>query len=991
MIDFETYSEAGFVFRDDLGYFKSITRTRHGLPSVGAPAYAEHPSTEILSMAYDLDDGRDVQLWIPGQAEPVDLWDYVRSGRPVSAWNSAFEYYIWRHVAAARLGWPDLPWWQLRDPMARARAWSLPGKLAVCAEVLGEDVAQKDKDGKRLLDKFSKPRKPTKADPRLRLRPEDDPIDGHALYMYNRQDVVAETSVSARLPELSYHESTVWSLDQSINYRGVQIDRDALADCLAIVAQAENRYTDELISLTGGQVTTANQLQKMQAWLAGRGVSLGSLADESIGVALERTDLPGDARRLLEIRKTLSNSSVKKLHAISRRISGDGRLRDLFVYCGADRTGRWSGSGAQPQNLPAMSLPHGTVDDALWVISARSLDTVERVYGDPLDTVSACIRGLFIAAPGHELISSDYSAIEAVCLAALAGEQWRLDVFKGHGLIYETSAAMITGVSLAEQLEHRRTTGKHHPVRRIGKVAELACFAGDTEVLTDSGWKRINTITRRDCLFDGVDFVHHGGVVDKGIRRVIELDGITVTPDHKFYLCKDHWMTSGDLNRSEKSLNRAKNTAASLLSKFSESQPEALKPSFVAAIAELQASQLSATYETEDLSNVISVPNGLRLNRLLNTTDRSWTSQKLGGFVGEYLQLLADVLTQPIGSTNSMEVGGLQCTNLGSKTENCFSTTLPRYPEAATRNSCSTVSTMTSAIGRETFDSLPTKNSRTTSAKPFGLSTKRNECRQLNSMNGSLTNTKDPAPYYAKSRKGKQPTKSSTISSSVKARTYDVVDCGRRSRFMVRCNSGVLLAHNSGYQGSVGAWRKFGATGSDDEILAHVRTWRKTSPNIVKLWYAVERCVRAAIRRPGLQTEFRGLRFVVDSGCLVIRLPSGRCLHYHGVSLSIDDRIVYWGYSAIGGWQQYDTYGGKLVENITQAVARDVIAYAMPEITRSGYPIVLHVHDEIVSEVPIGFGSIEHYETIMSTLPDWCNDWPIKASGGWRGHRYRKS
>ena len=669
MIDFETYSEAGFVFRDDLGYFKSITRTRHGLPSVGAPAYAEHPSTEILSMAYDLDDGRDVQLWIPGQAAPVDLWDYVRSGRPVSAWNSAFEYYIWRHVAAARLGWLDLPWWQLRDPMARARAWSLPGKLAVCAEVLGEDVAQKDKDGKRLLDKFSKPRKPTKADPRLRLRPEDDPIDGHALYMYNRQDVVAETSVSARLPELSYHESTVWSLDQSINYRGVQIDRDALADCLAIVAQAENRYTDELISLTGGQVTTANQLQKMQAWLAGRGVSLGSLADESIGVALERTDLPGDARRLLEIRKTLSNSSVKKLHAISRRISGDGRLRDLFVYCGADRTGRWSGSGAQPQNLPAMSLPHGTVDDALWLISARSLDTVERVYGDPLDTVSACIRGLFIAAPGHELISSDYSAIEAVCLAALAGEQWRLDVFKGHGLIYETSAAMITGVSLAEQLEHRRTTGKHHPVRRIGKVSELS----------------------------------------------------------------------------------------------------------------------------------------------------------------------------------------------------------------------------------------------------------------------------------------------------------------------------------SGYGGSVGAWRKFGATGSDDEILAHVRTWRKTSPNIVKLWYAVERCVRAAIRRPGLQTEFRGLRCVVNAGCLVIRLPSGRCLHYHGVSLSIDDRIVYWGYSAIGGWQQYDTYGGKLVENITQAVARDVIAYAMPEITRSGYPIVLHVHDEIVSEVPIGFGSIEHYETIMSTLPDWCNDWPIKASGGWRGHRYRKS
>lgn len=90
------------------------------------------------------------------------------------------------------------------------------------------------------------------------------------------------------------------------------------------------------------------------------------------------------------------------------------------------------------------------------------------------------------------------------------------------------------------------------------------------------------------------------------------------------------------------------------------------------------------------------------------------------------------------------------------------------------------------------------------------------------------------------------------------------------------------------------------------------------------------------------------------------------------------------------GWQRMDTYGGMLTENVCQAVARDILMNAMLNLQLKGYSIVLHVHDEIVVEVPETYGSVEEFETIMSTMPIWAKDWPIKAKGGWRAKRYAK-
>lgn len=172
-IDWETYSEAGYVWREETqrwGALPDVAQDQKGLGVVGAMVYSEHPSTEILSLAYDLKDGRGKRHWRPGLPIPADLWAHVLQGGLLEAHNVAFEYWIWANVAHRRMGWPLLRPEKLRCAMGKGRSWGLPGALGKVGEVLGLQT-QKDKRGTALLDRFSVPRNPTKTDPRKRIRP----------------------------------------------------------------------------------------------------------------------------------------------------------------------------------------------------------------------------------------------------------------------------------------------------------------------------------------------------------------------------------------------------------------------------------------------------------------------------------------------------------------------------------------------------------------------------------------------------------------------------------------------------------------------------------------------------------------------------------------------------------------------------------------------------------------------------------------------------
>lgn len=758
--DFETYSEAGLHWDEERQKWRTpdgAPATKRGLSLVGVASYAEHPSTVPLMLAWDLKDHRGPRQWHYGEPPPLELFEHLRAGGLLEAWNVGFEFEIWERCCVPKLGWPSLAPYveQLRCAMAKGRAFALPGGLdAAAAKALQlPPNLLKDAGGDRLIKKFSVPRNPTKGNPALRLLPADDPVDGAKFAEYNRQDIVAEEAVSVRTPDLPPSELRFWQLDQQINRRGVAVDVDTARACAQIVTAARQRYNAELSHITGGAVPEATKVAEFIKWLSLYGVFTASLDEEAVGGLLARNDLHDGIRRALEIRQGIASAAVGKLFAMLHQVTREGRLHHLFGYHAA-RTGRANGQGPQPQNLPnsgpdvygcgcgamycarvtcpvcgavrgpnvkAAEWDYKAVEYFLPILASGSLDTAERFLGRQLfPAIAGCLRGLFIAGPGKELIASDYSAIEAVVLAALAGEEWRLDVFRTHGKIYETSASKITGVSFSDYMQHYgycpdqlerpewwlekpRNPGSHHPHRKkIGKIAELA----------------------------------------------------------------------------------------------------------------------------------------------------------------------------------------------------------------------------------------------------------------------------------------------------------------------------------SGYKGWLGAWQAFGAGDyfDDKEIKRHILAWRDASPAIVEFWggqfrglpwdsdrreelFGVEGCAVSAILNPGKAYSHRGIAYQTKGDALYCQLLSGRILTYHrprlvrqfdGQGRDAGYQISFEGWNTNPkqgpiGWVRMTTHGGKLTENIDQATAADILRMGMHHVTDDNYPIVLHVHDEIVAEVPLGWGSVERFESLMmGPLPGWCEGWPVRAAGGWRGLRYRK-
>lgn len=488
--DFETYSEAGYKWatlkgKPRLAALDGITTTKRGLEVVGVRNYVRHPTFEILCLAYNLKDGEGPRLWLPSDdlvaygvddRHPLDLLAHVATGGHVEGWNSGgFEFEVWNQYCVPRWKWPELKVEQLHDAMAKAAVWAIPRGLENASGVLNL-VNKKDSEGKRLLKKFSVPRNPTISDTRTRIRPVDD-IEGVKLFGYCLQDIAAESEASLMCPDLTEFEREVWETDLAINQRGMRVDLRAVEDCIAVYEQAVLKLNAELQAITGG--ISASEVAQLGNWLRGRGYGFYSMEAEVLEDALSRRDhYPPDVYRAIEIRYFLSAASVKKLYAFKHQANEDERMRGLYAYFAA-RTGRWNGYGPQPMNLYKGKRSVEDCEKILEAMRERSVELIELLFGDPIEAIMDCMRALIVAAPGHEFICSDYSAIEGVVTAALAGEEWRLEVFRTHGMIYEASASAICGIPFEEFVRHKAETKQHHPMRnKIGKFAELACGFG---------------------------------------------------------------------------------------------------------------------------------------------------------------------------------------------------------------------------------------------------------------------------------------------------------------------------------------------------------------------------------------------------------------------------------------------------------------------------------------------------------------------------------
>jgi DNA polymerase bacteriophage-type len=1059
-LDFETYSEAGFDWTPAIKKWVPIegsTSQKRGLSVVGAAVYAQHPSTEVLCMAYDLKDGEGRQFWRPGMAPPNPLLDLVRAGCELEAWNVAFEWWIWNEVCVPQYGWPPLLEFQTYDAMAKSRAHSLPGKLDAVGDVL-ELKHRKDPEGRRLLTKFSMPRSPTKADTRLRIVPNfDDPEDpdAQALKRYNLRDVETEFEASWKTPDLSALELPVWRADQRINRRGVAIDLDAVVGATQIIDAAAEQYGQELHALAGCHPT---QLQQLKGWLGGRGVHMESMKEEAVTEALLDPTLPEDARRALEIRAVVGSASVKKVFAMRNQVARDGRLHDLYVYHGA-HTGRPTGSGPQPTNLPrsgpdcweckACGHWHFTpgdrcpwcfaafdrtakrkewnpdaMEDALAVAKSGSLHAMQHFFGDAMLALAGTLRGVFQSAPGHDFVSSDYSAIEGVVTAALAGEEWRLEVFRGHGMIYEMSAAKIIGVPFEELVEYKRVHGKHHPARQgVGKIAELACLSADTLVLTDRGWVSIVSLRPTDKVNDGTGWVEHSGVVCRGEKPTVSLGGLRATADHKFLIGSQKWRKTEDLLENTRYLKSATCLASTLLSAQFSSQ-RAGSPGLNACAALATPSTLSTS--TTCLKGRLPDVTPVQMRKL---------RKPVVGMTGTCLSEITHVVSErayprrcraaptlPIRSTLPTVVAASTYIPRGLKIGGYGSRTSAPYPAGMTPKLHATVSTMTVGIGQGTFVSYHTASSRTINVKHPGFYTRARKCLLRNFGLSIVQGTRTRGSFRASYASDSHPRRSLRTKLSVGGlieKVYDVLNAGPLNRFVVATSHGPLIAHNCGFGGWIGSLKAFGAEKylpTEEDMKRTLLAWRAASPAIEHLWggqkygrlWGLEGGIIEALQNPErevlvyrLNGTPTGVSYIYRGDVLYCRVPSGGILTYHSPRIQPSPdawrglSVSYMGWNTNPkngppGWIRKGLYGGRATENVVQKVARDIQMHAINNLEAAGYPVVLHTYDEVVCEVLEGHGSIEELEAIMATLPDWAKGWPIKAAGGWRAKRYRK-
>ena len=461
----------------DLETFSSVP-----IGKTGAYKYVQSPDFEILLFAYSLDGG-PVQIIDLACGEMLPDWLEAAIGDPdyiKHAYNAPFEWYCLSKYFGV-----ILPVDQWRDTMLHGLYCGYTAGLDATGKALGLPAEkQKLAVGKSLIRYFCVPCAPTKSNGgRTRNLPKHDPEKWALFKTYCQGDVVTEMEIERRLsnfpvpPEVEKQ----WQTDLIINARGVAVDMGLVQGAIKIGNDTRDQLMAEAVSITG--LENPNSVAQLSGWLKDAGgLEFSDLRKDTVASALKMDGVTGDAERMLRIRQELGKTSTKKYDAIEAAVCADGRVRGLLQFYGANRTGRWAGRLVQVQNLPRTYI--GYLPWARQAVKDLQTEKLRAMYGSVPDTLSQLIRTSFIAAPGHKLVDADFSSIEARVISWLAGEQWRLEVFRTHGKIYEASASQMFGVPL----ERIKKGNPEYALRQRGKVAELALgYQGSVGALITMG------------------------------------------------------------------------------------------------------------------------------------------------------------------------------------------------------------------------------------------------------------------------------------------------------------------------------------------------------------------------------------------------------------------------------------------------------------------------------------------------------------------------
>lgn len=454
------------------------------LPKCGVYKYAESPDFEILLFGYSA-DGSDVAVIDLAQGErlPQEIIDALTDDSVIKwAFNANFERICLSRylrdlgmsldpfhdnhplsIDCARFLNPE-SW---RCSMVWAATMGLPLSLEGVGAVLGLEK-QKLTEGKDLIKYFSVPCAPTKTNGgRTRNRPFHAPDKWEAFKKYNIRDVETEIGIKDRLAKFPVSDD-VWDeyhIDQEINDRGVRLDMDLVQEAIEMDTRSRSELTAAMKDMTA--LDNPNSVQQMKQWLKSNGLETDSLGKKVVAELIKAA--PPELQTVLELRQQLAKSSVKKYQTMERAVCDDGRARGMFMFYGANRTGRWAGRLIQLQNLPQNHLED--LADARALVKSGDFEAVKLLYEDVPDTLSQLIRTAFIPKDGMQLYVSDFSAIEARVIAWYAGEMWRQKVFENGGDIYCASASQMFHVPVVKH-------GINGHLRQKGKIAELALGYG---------------------------------------------------------------------------------------------------------------------------------------------------------------------------------------------------------------------------------------------------------------------------------------------------------------------------------------------------------------------------------------------------------------------------------------------------------------------------------------------------------------------------------
>ena len=895
------------------------TRSSVDISKCGVYKYAESPDFEILLFGVSINHGPiTVYDLASGDTVPEAIVSALVDHRVIKwAYNASFERVclsIWLRKSYPEYfcsygtkgdpvqGYLDPASWKCT--LVWAAYNGLPLGLEKVGAVLGFEE-QKLKEGKELIKYFCCPCRPTKANGgRTWNLPQHAPDKWALFKKYNERDVLVEMQIQERLgnypvPDFVWDE---YHLDQEINDRGILMDTRLVEQAIRMDGLSRESLMTRMREVTG--LDNPNSVQQMKEYLSAKGLNTETLGKKDVAAMLDGAK--GDVAEALSLRLQVAKSSVKKYQAMQSAACADGRCRGMFRFYGANRTGRWSSTILNLQNLYRNSMPD--LAEARALVRAGDYEMLYMLYDSVPEALAELVRTAFIPRPGYKFIVSDFSAIEARVLSHLAGEKWRSDLFQRGGDIYCQSASKMFGVPVEKH-------GVNAELRQKGKVAELACIAKGQLVLTDQGLVPIEDVTLEMRLWDGEEWVTHGGVVDRGEREVITYEGLTATPDHLVWTEGEpgpvqlgvaaargaRLVQTGDGRRAIRlgKDHRAGETLgqgpASLLC------PDKVPGVRVGAVAapgqpEIREVERVPGVLPEEDRPPVAAKKADRGKAKVREPQKPWVPQ---------LRSARDKIRVPErNGCRPVPYGELRDAgpNDGDR---------PHRHERELR------------AGEPPFRRSPYKlcepaAERAERVRPAVLAIRlpggRPEALQRDDEGRDHRGRGAGCGGAAEELAHHQRT----------ARLYDIRDAGPHHRFTV---SGRLV-HNCGYGGSTGALKAMGALEmglSEEELPGLVKAWREANPNIVRFWWDVDTAVKDAIKQRA-RTRVGNISFEARNGMLFITLPSGRRLAYVkpriGENKFGGESVTYMGIDAQKKWSRIESYGPKFVENCLAAGTR---------------------------------------------------------------------